>query len=189
MSEVPPESEIEEYLKDLQNNDSTVRRYRVQTLREQKVSDGRVVEALKHLAANDPAGSIRKEAKKSLKEMGIEPPPLGPELAKKRRDFWIGVGLYFGLNFLMWACQFGVALLWSSSNTYTWGQTDWILTIINLLPWVVNIGLIIFLAFKRPQMALGMLAGFGIALLIVVCLFLITLAVCFVLLSSGSGTY
>ena len=181
ISDLPSDSEIESILQDLQSSDTTVRRYRIQALREQNVADERIIEALKTLATGNPAGSVRKDAKKTLKSMGIEPHPLGPELAKKRRDFWMGVGLYFGLNLVMWACQLGVSLLWSFNDPYTWGQqTDWLTTIIGFLPYVVNIGLIIFFAFKRPQMALGMLAGFGMALLLVVCLLALWIGYCFV---------
>ena len=183
MSDAPPVSEIEDFLKDLQSADTTVRRHRIQALREQNIADERIVEALKMLAAGDPAGSVRKDAKKTLKSTGIEAPPLTPELAKKRRDFWMGVGLYFGLNFVMWAGQFGLYIVLSSISL-DYDLTSTITTIAGFLPYLINIGLIIFLAFKRPQMALGMLAGFGILLLIVVCLFLITLAVCFISLGS-----
>ncbi|MEW5939199.1 MAG: hypothetical protein AB1750_06040 [Chloroflexota bacterium] len=184
IGETPPGAETDNHLKELYSNDASVRRNKVLSLREQRASDSQVVDALKHLVANDPAGSVRKEAKKSLNELGIQPPPLGPELAKKRRDFWIGVGLYFGLNLALRIFQYGVYALLLLGNTYTWGQTDWMFTIVNLLPWVINIGLIIFLAFKRPQMALGMLAGFGIALLLVVCLLALWIGYCFV---TGTG--
>ena len=186
MGETPPVSETESILQDLQSADTTVRRYRIQALREQSTTDEGIIEALKTLAAGDPAGSVRKEAKKTLKSMGIEPPPLSPELAKKRRDFWMGVGLFFGLNIVLWIFQ--IAFYWlittlDADLMYS-DAIGVVGLMLGLLPWLVNIGLIIFLAFKRPQMALGMLAGFGISLLIVVCLFLITLAVCFVALGS-----
>ncbi|MBV6397404.1 MAG: hypothetical protein HFACDABA_03018 [Anaerolineales bacterium] len=186
ISEVPPTSEIEKFLQDLQSSDISTRRQGIQSARGQNITDARVVEALKTLASNDPAGSVRKEAKKSLKELGIEPPLLAPELAAKRRDFWLGVGIFFGLNLLLWAIQIAVyALVTTLAPDFSNSDAMTIIGIaLNLIPWVINIGLLIFLAFKRPQMALGMLAGFGISLLIVVCLFLITLAVCFVLLGS-----
>lgn len=113
---------------------------------------------------------------------GTPPKPApDPDAKKKRRDFWLGVGLFFGLNIALWglsALFFGV--LYNLDIPYD--VVNIILTVV--LPYVLNVGLIIFLAFKRPQMALGMLAGFGIALLIVVCLFLITAAVCFIALGS-----
>lgn len=183
MSDVPPMPETNERLKELESNNASVRKNKILFWREQKISDAKVVEALKQIASADPSGSVRKEAKKSLKELGIEAPPLSPELAKKRRDFWIGFGIFFGLNFVLWLCSFGASsLLYTPDIPYEISSILGI--VITFLPWIVNIGLIIFLAFKRPQMALGMLAGFGVALLIVVCLFLITLAVCFVALGS-----
>lgn len=186
MSDVPPMPETDEHLKELESNDASVRKNKILSLREQKASDAKVVEALKQIASADPSGSVRKEAKKSLKEMGVEAPPLSPELAKKRRDFWIGFGIFFGLNLLLWGCQIAaIGLMETLTPDLVYSDPMNLFGIaLTILPWIVNIGLIIFLAFKRPQMALGMLAGFGVALLIVVCLFLITLAVCFVILGS-----
>ena len=182
ISDLPSDSEIESILQDLQSSDTTVRRYRIQALREQNVADERIIEALKTLASSDPAGSVRKDAKKTLKSMGIEPPPLSPELAKKRRDFWMGVGLFFGLNIVLWIFQ--IAFYWlittlDADLMYS-DAIGVVGLMLGLLPWLVNIGLIIFLAFKRPQMALGMLAGFGMALLLVVCLLALWIGYCFV---------
>ncbi len=114
-------------------------------------------------------------------------PAPDPEVKKKRRDFWLGVGLFYLLNIVLWglnALFFGVL----SNLDIPYNVMDTITLIAGLLPYAINIGLIIFLAFKRPQMALGMLAGFGIAMAIVVCLGLIFMAACFVIIgSSGLG--
>ncbi|MFZ5905628.1 MAG: hypothetical protein ACOYZ8_18975 [Chloroflexota bacterium] len=117
------------------------------------------------------------------------PPRLAPDpdAKKKRRDFWLGVGLFFGLNLALaglGALFFGV--LYSLDIPYD--LINVLSLIANLLPYVLNIGLIIFLAFKRPQMALGMLAGFGFSIAIVICLGLLFMAACFIILgSSGPG--
>jgi hypothetical protein len=114
-------------------------------------------------------------------------PAPDPDAKKKRRDFWLGVGLFFGLNIALGglsALFFGV--LYNLDIPYDVINT--ISLIVNFLPYVLNIGLIILLAFRRPQMALGMLAGFGIAVAIVVCLGLIFMAACFIILGSyGTG--
>lgn len=111
--------------------------------------------------------------------------------AEKRRDFWIGVGLWWGLNILLSICQYGLAFGlfavspdsissdWLSSPLFS--ILSWLLT---LLPWIINIGLIIYFAFTRSQIALGMLAGFGIALAIVICLGVIFTVWCMVSLGS-----
>ena len=186
MGEVPPQNEIEKLLADLSSKQLLVRRDAAKYAREHDVRDERVIEALKNNAARDSSNRPRKEAIAALKALGIEPPPMDPALAKKRRDFGIGVGLFFGLNLVLWVCGIvSTSILYLPDIPYQ--ISDALGIIMALLPWILNIGLIIYLAFKRPQVALGMLAGFGIALAIVVCLFLIVAAVCFVALGSGSG--
>lgn len=114
-------------------------------------------------------------------ETPFEPAP-DPEAQKKRKDFWLGVGLFFGWNIVL--LGLGILLLGVLYNLdIPYDVVNTISTVASSLPYVLNVGLIIFLAFKRPQMALGMLAGFGIAIAIVVCLGLIFMAACFVNLS------
>ncbi len=182
---IPPEGEIEKLLEELQSERPYRQRDAAQTIAREKLADARIVEALKTIASSDPNDVARNAAKKALTALGVEPPPLGPELAKKRRDFWLGVGLFFGLNLLLWLVDIGLLALFSNANLPD-SASSTLGMIVTFLPFVLNIGLLIFLAFKRPQMALGMLAGFGIALLIVICLALLFAAVCFVLYS-GSG--
>ena len=112
--------------------------------------------------------------------------------AEKKKDFWIGVGLFFGLNIVLGLCSWGVFYLfgysgiWFDGSTSTYSDLYAVLScVFSLLPWVLNIGLIIYFAFTRSQIALGMLAGFGIALLIALCLGVIFAAYCFYALSSG----
>ena len=186
IGEMPPGDGIENMLAELQSGDSAVRRHRIGAIAEQRITDERILGALREIASSDPNGYMRKNAARALKALGVEAPALSPELAKKRRDFWIGVGIFFGLNIALWACQVafvGIATS-TSPNMFDSSTMNPIGIFVAFLPWLVNIGLIIFLAFKRPQMALGMLAGFGISLLIVVCLFLIVAAVCFVAIGS-----
>lgn len=113
--------------------------------------------------------------------------------AEKKRDFWIGVGIFFVLNIVLTLCQWGVgadALTVSPTNGSSDFVSSTLFTILSwvflLLPWVINIGLIIYFAFTRNQVALGMVAGFGIALAIVICLALIFTLWCFSTLSAGS---
>ena len=175
---LPPGDEIEKLLEQLRNERPYTRRDAAQSVASQKLKDARLVEALNTIAANDANDVARNAAKKALTALGVTLPPLGPELAKKRRDFWMGVGLFFGLNILLWVCQFGLLAIFSNSNLSS-DVTGVLSLVIYLLPWVLNIGLIIFLAFTRSQMALGMLAGFGIALVIVVCLLALWIGYCF----------
>jgi membrane-associated HD superfamily phosphohydrolase len=177
------EPNLENLLADLQSGNNRRQIEAAQIVREQNIADERVIEALKHIAAQHENNSVRKAAQSALIALGITPPPLDPVLIQKRRDFWLGVGLFFVLNIVLWVLSVLLVVVLDNLNIpYAFSL------IAGFFPYVVNIGLIIFLAFKRPQMALGMLGGFGIALAIVVCLGLIFMAACFVILgSSGFG--
>ena len=109
--------------------------------------------------------------------------------AEKKKDFWRGVALWFGLNIAMGLCYWGAVFLFASaapstdptsSNLYT--ALMWIL---GILPWIINIGLFIYFILTRSQIAWGMLAGFGIALALAICLGAIFAAYCFYALGSG----
>lgn len=111
--------------------------------------------------------------------------------AEKKRDFWIGVGLFFALNIALTLCQWGLIAVSleftvSGSDSVSSALASIFYLVFTLAPWVVNIGLIVFFAFTRSQIALGMVAGFGIALAIVICLGLIFTAWCFATLASSS---
>ncbi|MBE7534640.1 MAG: hypothetical protein HS124_02775 [Anaerolineales bacterium] len=113
--------------------------------------------------------------------------------AEKKRDFWIGVIIFFVLNIVLTLCQWGLGfgLLSASSN---FAATDSVSSalesilylIFALAPWAINIGLIVYFALTRSQIALGMVAGFGIALAIVICLGVLFTVWCFASLSAGS---
>src|SRR5574341_1600681 len=113
--------------------------------------------------------------------------------AEKKKDFWRGVGLWFGLNILLALCSWGVnaALVPvvyppDGSSTPLANAYPVISLILGALPLLINIGLIIYFALTRSQIALGMLAGFGSALLITICLGVVFAVWCFVALG-GSG--
>ncbi|HMS00760.1 MAG TPA: hypothetical protein PKK96_00095 [Anaerolineales bacterium] len=113
--------------------------------------------------------------------------------AEKKRDFWIGVAIFFVLNIVLTLCQWGLGfgLLSAPSNFAGTDSASSTLAsifylVFALAPWVINIGLIIYFAFTRSQIALGMVAGFGIALAIVICLGVIFTVWCFATLSAGS---
>jgi hypothetical protein len=67
-------------------------------------------------------------------------------------------------------------------NSPIFGLYSIISIVLSVIPWLVNIGLIIYFALTRSQIALGMLAGFGFALLLVLCLGIIFAVACFVML-------
>lgn len=113
--------------------------------------------------------------------------------AEKKKDFWLGVGLFFGLNIVLALCSWGLTAAMFSvmyapdgTNTMLADIYPTISCVLGALPLIVNIGLIIYFAATRSQIALGMLAGFGIAFVIVICLGVIFMTVCFVGLASYS---
>ncbi|GIK10906.1 MAG TPA: hypothetical protein PKC99_04210 [Anaerolineales bacterium] len=105
--------------------------------------------------------------------------------AEKKKDFWIGVVLFFVLNILLVACQWGLGfgLVSVSPNLPSDEISSALGTILSwimiLLPWALNIGLIVYFALTRSQIAVGMLAGFGIALALVVAAGILFMVVCF----------
>jgi len=92
-----------------------------ETIRQQRINDERIVEALMNIAANNSSGSARNEANKTLKYLGITLPPINPKLVKgaKARDIAIGffgwimfhnLWLIFTFAFLSALSEFNIAL-------------------------------------------------------------------------------
>ena len=110
---------------------------------------------------------------------------------EKKKDFRLGlIGWYVG-NILLCLFQFGVGALvtaWSGSFTPEDGGVyalanvaAWILT---LLPWVVNLGLLIYFALTRSQIALGMAVGFASAIVLVIIAGVVLTVACFVMMGN-----
>ncbi len=105
----------------------------------------------------------------------------------KKKDFWIGFGLFWGVNILVWGLTVlaGIAVTdWSNSGKANDVAVVALGPIIALLPWVINVGVLIWLARTRSQMALGMLIGFAVVLGLTVLLFIVALVACFVALGT-----
>jgi hypothetical protein len=113
--------------------------------------------------------------------------------SEKTVDFVIGFVGWFILNGIFW----GLAVLITSLtlnafpvdstnpdafDTYTTIQNV-LSTVLGCLPLLVNIGLIIFFAFRRKWIAFGMLSAFGGLLIITICLGIVATAACFVILN------
>lgn len=111
---------------------------------------------------------------------------------KNKKDFWRGVGLWIALNIVMGLCLWGFQFVVIGATSSMSGANSTLTNLVTLLsaimgfaPFVINIGLLIyFVVKKRPQIALGMLAGFGLALGIVILLGVLFMAACFVLFGS-----
>ena len=85
--------------------------------------------------------------------------------AEKKRDFWIGVVLFFVLNIVLILCQWGLGIGFIAAVPDTGiGETANVLVpllsiVITFAPWVINGGLVIYFALTRSQIALGMVRG------------------------------
>lgn len=111
--------------------------------------------------------------------------------AEKKKDLWRGFWLWWGLNILLWVVSTALAV---GASNFTYSDNELVSSIasvagllVGLLPWLINIGFIIFFAFTRSQMALGMLLAFGVALAIVIVLGIVFAVVCFVLIAAGNS--
>ena len=192
MEENPPQKSIDELLADLNDPDPTRRVDVLNSLTGSGIKDQRILNDLRLIANGDPDPDVRDAAGKAIRSLGINSGIRNP--ANKKKDFWRGVGLFFGLNIVMGLCSWGASTA-LYKMTYTPNGTNTQLVdvysavsfILGVLPLLINIGLIIYFAFTRSQIALGMLAGFGIAFLIVLILGVILTVWCFV--SLGSGGY
>lgn len=111
---------------------------------------------------------------------------------EKKKDFWIGFWLWWGLNVALTLCGWGIYAIYVGAlgTDYSSLTNSDLLTslmcILQLVPWVINIGLILYFAFTRSQVAYGMMAGFGSALALSICIGVVFTVWCFVALS-GSG--
>jgi hypothetical protein len=112
--------------------------------------------------------------------------------AEKKKDFWRGVGLWFGLNIILALCSWGASTAINYRAYTPEGPNPQLVAILPLvsfmlgfIPLLINIGLILFFAFTRSQIALGMLAAFGIALLITIILGVIAAVACFFIFRSS----
>ena len=66
------EQDILDALSDLQSKDVWVRTRRIEDLRERKIAEDRIIEALKILAAGDPNSSVRNEAVQAIEALGVK---------------------------------------------------------------------------------------------------------------------
>jgi hypothetical protein len=114
-------------------------------------------------------------------------PKIYTDPAEKKRDFWRGVGLWFGLNIVMTLCNLGLTTVLDNaaiSSNAPFAAYSTISIVVGIIPWLVNIGLLVYFAMTRSQIALGMLAGFGFALFLVICLGIIFAVACFIMLGT-----
>jgi hypothetical protein len=107
---------------------------------------------------------------------------------EKKKDFWIGFAVWFILNVVLCLLQLGAGALvagLASTIEQGGGASETLISafslVTSLLPWVINIGLMIYFALTRSQIALGMLAAFGAALVLVIVAGVLLTTACFIL--------
>ncbi len=104
--------------------------------------------------------------------------------SEKVIDLIIGAGVYIVVNGLLGAIGWGVTTL--TTNLPSSSSADAIRPMLDIAlyaaPFVVNIGLMLFFAFWRPWIALGMLATFGALLAIGLCLVAVLGVACLIAL-------
>lgn len=107
--------------------------------------------------------------------------------AEKQKDLAIGVGVFVGLNFFFYA----IAVLVSSLLPLLGESgTESLISLISLclsytLPFLINIGALIYFALTHTWIALGMVATFGFLVILAMILGMILSVVCFATIGSG----
>lgn len=101
---------------------------------------------------------------------------------QKVADFALGLVANFIINAAMGAGIFILTMFQSDAtyvNTPPVDAASIILKICSCFPWLINLGMLIFLLIYRKFMGLGWLAAIAIGFLLVLCLALIFGAACF----------
>jgi hypothetical protein len=114
----------------------------------------------------------------------LEPSPVA-ESASSKRDFWIGFIGWWVFNLCTGGIQFGLVYGFSTFSSGTTGYDSIISTLISgfgCLIFLANIGALIFFAFRRKQIAFGMLVAFGVSIAISLLIGVIAMVACFVIL-------
>ena len=104
------------------------------------------------------------------------------------KDFWLGFWLWWGMNVVLCLVSFVPYLIPAVSQSASGDGSLFsiVAIVLSCLPWLINIGVVVFLALTRARMALGMLTAFAVALGIVIVLGVVFSVACFVMLGSNS---
>ena len=195
------EYQISKLLDELQSKEVYNRNDAIKKIIKGKINDERIIDALNNMIENDAYPVVRNFARSALDVFGIEhseveleaqvhktsdetgikfQPKLETDRKKieSRNDFWLGVGLFLVMNFILW--QFGSDILKpdfmfpGESAMFGTRGSAWFRHFVSLLCGLtlINGGVFIYFNKRRPQIALGMLApvGAGIILYIVITL-------------------
>ncbi len=104
------EEDISGILEDLKSDDLTVVRSGTESIRENRIADQRVIEALQTIASSDPNYYARKDAQRTLTALGID-----YEFNERGRGFWLSA--YLVLTIVVSSINL-ILVLWSIISIY-----------------------------------------------------------------------
>ena len=101
---------------------------------------------------------------------------------QKTVDFVLGVAIWIAINVVMVGIQVALtgaaASASQSTNPALSTVVNVALVVCTILPWIVNIAVIVVLAIYRRWMAFGMLATIGALMALVICLGIVLIGAC-----------
>jgi hypothetical protein len=115
----------------------------------------------------------------------LEPSPV-KENGSSKRDFWIGFIGWWIFNIIAGVLNFAltyVSITVFQDNSDLANLIGYLPTAFGCLVLLLNVGALIFFAFRRKQIALGMLVAFGVSIAISLLIGIIAAVACFVILS------
>jgi drug/metabolite transporter (DMT)-like permease len=109
---------------------------------------------------------------------------------EKVGDFVIGIGVWFGINIVLgFLLAFGAGMfagVFASLDARGSENIIGLVTmVLNCLPFVLNGAALVFFAFTRHWIALGMAAAFGVSILLMLCAAVLLAGVCFAAMSGA----
>ncbi len=178
------ENKISELLDELQNEEAYKRNDAIKKIIKGKVNDEHIIHALSKVIENDPSQAVRNFARAALDVFGIEHSDIEPDAqvgrktkevdieiqpklktdqkdVKNQSDLWLGIALFYGMNFIFWQAR---AALYRNLNFINTGSSLTISPtfrfVTDSLPFYINlIVIVICLLLKRPNVVRGMLLG------------------------------
>lgn len=104
--------------------------------------------------------------------------------AEQRKDFIIGIAIFIGLNVILYFSM-GAFYVLMGALTENFGTSPgaWsvIIPFVYLLPFLINIGVLVFFLLTRSWIARGFLAAFGTLLAASIVLGILASVVCLIL--------
>lgn len=180
MAEQPDEETIQRLLTELQSTDAYRRQAAIESFANLKTNNEQIVNVLRDMTTSDPSQFVRQAAGEALIALGIETPvaPTPPTRVTikdlyQNRDFRIGfigwIVVNVPVSFFWFMSQVGRSLTHQDPGY-----------VIAFLPFVINIGVLLLLAFTRRYIAFGILVAIGLSLIASILLYPFVLGQCFI---------